>query len=304
MNNDQSTLERKSSFKISLRKGIKKVVIMLVVFILVFLLTLALLLFLYQRRMIYFPRRYESSYKQGLPPGTREIEYHTRSGKQVCFYIPPKNNPFSPPESVWIFFGGNGSLALDWLAYQDKFFPPTSGILLVDYPGYGLCEGKPKYKTIGESSDLAFHALAGHLNVEPESLEKNLNILGHSLGTATGLQFAKQHSVKKVILLAPFTSTLDMARRTVGWPLCHILIDRYDNIGVLEELVSRNPSPAIYIFHGDIDNIVPFSMGQKLAESHPGNVVFHPYKGVDHNFIIEASAKEIYQIMMDGDIEK
>lgn len=273
---------------------------MFIVFIAGFFLTVAFLLFIYQRRMIYFPRGYEPSYKQGLPSGAREIEYRTSSGKQVCFYIPPQNKSAQNPESVWIFFGGNASLALDWLDYKDKFFPPSSGILLVDYPGYGLCEGKPKYQTIGESGEAAFQALAAHLNVAPESLEKNLNILGHSLGAATGLQFAQRHPVNKVILLSPFSTLLEMARRKVGRPLCYVLLDRYDNSRVLDQLVSRNQPPVVHIFHGDADNVVPFSMGKKLAERYPGKVEFHPYKGVDHNFIIEAAAGDVYEIMIEG----
>jgi hypothetical protein len=275
--------------------------IMFIVFIAGFFITVAFLLFIYQRRMIYFPRGYEPAYKQGLPSAAREIEYRTSSGKQACFYIPPQNKHAQIPESVWIFFGGNASLALDWLDYKDKLFPPSSGILLVDYPGYGLCEGKPKYQTIGESSEAAFQALAAHLNVSPESLEKNLNILGHSLGAATGLQFAQRHPVKKAILLSPFSTLLEMARRTVGRPLCYVLLDRYDNSRVLDQLVSRNQPPVVHIFHGDADNVTPFSMGKKLAERYPGKVDFHPYKGVDHNFIIEAAAGDVYEIMIEGD---
>lgn len=275
---------------------------MFIVSVVGFFFTVALLLFIIQRRMIYFPRGYEPSYKQGLPSGAKEIEYHTSSGRQVCFYIPPRENPSQIPESVWVFFGGNASLALDWLVYQDRLFPPSSGVLLVDYPGYGLCRGKPKYETIGESSEAAFQALAVHLKVDLKSLEQNLNILGHSLGAASALQFAEKHPVKKAMLLSPFSTLLKMARRTVGWPLCHILLDRYDNASVLDQLVHRNPPPVIHIFHGDVDEVVPFSMGKKLAERYPGNVTFHPYKGVDHNFIIEVAAEEIYRIMNEGDI--
>jgi hypothetical protein len=42
-------------------------------------------------------------------------------------------------------------------------------------------------------------------------------------------------------------------------------------------------------------------MGKKLAERYPGKVDFHPYKGVDHNFIIEAAAGDVYEIMIEGD---
>ncbi|MBN1901898.1 alpha/beta fold hydrolase [Candidatus Sumerlaeota bacterium] len=304
MKNEPSVSDDRILPRSSLRKGVRRVAVMLVIIILGLFLAVAIFLFFYQRRMIYFPRRYEPSYKLGLPPEAIEIEYRASSGRQVCFYIPPKTNPSAPPQSLWIFFGGNASLALDWLVYQDTIFPPSLGILLVDYPGYGLCEGKPEYKTIGESSDAAFQTLAQYLKVEPKILEQDLNILGHSLGTAASLQFAEKHPVKKAILLAPFSSLLDMARQTVGWPLCHLLLDRYDNVRALGRIVSTNPYSVIHIFHGKADDMVPFSMGKNLADLYPDNVAFHPHEGVDHNFIIEAAADKIGEIMMRVDISK
>jgi pimeloyl-ACP methyl ester carboxylesterase len=264
--------------------------------------TLSVFLFFYQRKMIYFPRRYEPSYKMGLPPNTVELGYHTPSGNQVSFYIPPRTDPDEKLKTLWVFFGGNGALTLDWLLYLDQFPDKSSGVLLVEYPGYGLCQGRPSYNSIMENSDAAFQALARQLKKEPLELEKDLNVLGHSLGAATGLEFAARHPVKRIILLAPFTSMKDMARLAVGWPLCLLLRDPFDNTIVLDQLVTRAEPPQIHIFHGEADEVAPFRMGQSLAQRHPDKIAFHPYKGVDHNSIIDAAAKEIYNIMT-GKIE-
>jgi len=268
-----------------------------VLFFVGFFITISVFLFFYQRKMIYFPRRYEASYKMGLPHNTVELKYRTTSGNQVSFYIPPRTDKGEKPKTLWVFFGGNGSLALDWLLYLDQFPEKTSGVLLVEYPGYGLCEGHPSFQTITENSQAAFRALAQRLVMEPLELEKDLNVLGHSLGAATGLEFAAAHPVKKVILLSPFTSMKDMARRAVGWPLCLLLKDPFDNSEVLDHLCSRPEPPEIHILHGDADEVVPFRMGKSLAQRHPDKIVFHLYKGIDHNSIIDAAAKEIYNIM-------
>ncbi len=261
--------------------------------------TLAIFLFFYQRKMIYFPGRYEPSYKAGLPPDTVELEYSTAAGRMKSFYIPPRTEEKEKPKDLWVFFGGNAALALDWLLYLDRFPDKASGVLLVEYPGYGLCEGKPGYDSIRENSEAAFQSLARHLKMEPSELEKDLNVLGHSLGAATGLEFAAHHPVKKIILLAPFTSMMDMARRSVGWPLCLLLKDRFDNIAALDQIVSRADKPQIHIFHGDADEVVPFTMGQSLAGRHPDTIVFHPCKAVDHNSVIDVAAQEIYHIMSE-----
>jgi hypothetical protein len=50
--------------------------------------------------------------------------------------------PETIPHNVWIVFGGNGAAALDWIDLVRDFPDPCTGFLFVDYPGYGICEGK------------------------------------------------------------------------------------------------------------------------------------------------------------------
>ncbi len=142
---------------------------------------------------------------------------------------------------IWVMFGGNGALALDHIDFIDRFYntgtggsvsgsgsgnpPPNHSFLLVDYPSYGLCDGKPSPPAILEQSVNAFDALTRHLRwnnnkrrdtttsdekaadsssgsgsgsggaavvgrkwiVPPNT---RVNILGHSLGSAASLQFA------------------------------------------------------------------------------------------------------------------
>jgi len=259
--------------------------------------SLPVLLYIFQRRMIYFPRRYEPSYKIELPVGAVEIPYRTSAGEQVCFYIPPSVHPDKPPVRLWVLFGGNAALALDWLDFVDRYPDRHHGFLLIDYPGYGLCKGRATMKTIGESSEAAFSALGMHLGVKMDMLENDLGVMGHSLGAATALQFALRHPVRHVILASPFTSMMDMARRSVGRPLCYVLIDRFDNRARLNELILRPAPPAIHIFHGDADEVVPFKMGKELAENHKGKIVFHPYAGTDHNMILDTAESEMHRIM-------
>ncbi|MBI5154036.1 hypothetical protein HZA57_02265, partial [Candidatus Poribacteria bacterium] len=104
---------------------------------------LAAALFFYQRRMIYFPRPYEQTYKFGLPERLVEVGYETRDGHQVAFYLPPGAQPGQPPRRLWVMFHGNAATALDWLDIVEKIETPGVGFLLVDYPDYGLCQGNP-----------------------------------------------------------------------------------------------------------------------------------------------------------------
>ena len=99
--------------------------------------------------------------------------------------------------------------------------------------------------------------------------------------------------MKRIVIVSPFTSLYDMARLTFGWPLCHLLIDRFDNRARLAELAARKPRPAVTIIHGDTDNIVPVTMGRELAGLYPDWIHYIELVGGDHNFILTSAEHQI-----------
>jgi pimeloyl-ACP methyl ester carboxylesterase len=253
-----------------------------------------------QRKLIYMPCGYEPTYQRDLPAGTVELTFETSSGKQTAFYVPSGGVAVAtPPETLWVCFNGNAARALDWLDTVERVQTPGVGFLLVDYPGYGVSEGHPTRRSIAEASDAALLTLAQHYRMDLPDLESRTNLLAFSIGTGTGLDFAARHPVRRVILLAPFTSLIDMARRTVGWPLCHLLLDRYDNAARLNELAARNPRPTVTLFHGQADEIIPFEMGKTLAVQHPDLIVFHPIRNVDHNSLPDAIDRQLQELLKE-----
>lgn len=256
------------------------------------------IIFFYQRRMIYYPKKYPKNYNILLPKKALTLQFMTNDGAQTCFYLPPDNNPDKPPDKLWVLFNGNASLALDWLDYFSDFHDARIGMLLIEYPGYGVCEGSPSLNGISANSEEALIALANRLNAKTDDLERDMNVLGFSLGTAAGLQFAAKHNVRLIILAAPFTSMLDMARLSVGKLLSHLLVDRYDNRTRINELIARKNPPHIFIFHGDKDNVVPFVMGKELAELSADKITFKAIHDADHATVFDIVKKDVIDIMM------
>jgi pimeloyl-ACP methyl ester carboxylesterase len=182
-----------------------------------------------------------------------------------------------------VVFSGNASVALDWLDFVEAAKDRATAFLLVDYPGYGLCEGKPSRQSIAEASESALTALAAGLKCAVPDLEKNLRVLGFSIGAAAGMEFAVRHPPRRVLLVSPFTSLKDMARIAVGRVLSNVAVDRFDNRARLDELAALPQPPKVVILHGTADDIVPFSMGRELAERQPKIAEFRPVQCADHN---------------------
>jgi pimeloyl-ACP methyl ester carboxylesterase len=224
------------------------------------------------------------------------LAYSTSQGRQTAFYLPPRNLPL---RRLWVLFPGNGSLALDWLNFLDPPPDPRDGFLLIDYPGYGDCQGFASPDHIQESAEAAFGSLAQSLHTEPGVLEAKLNLLCLSIGCATGLNFAVRHPVDRIILVAPFTTLRQMARRVVGWPLCYLLMHNFDNGDRLTELAARANPPRVTIFHGDADQTIPMAMGRQLAGLHPGMITFHAVPGAGHNTVLFNARSQISAIMRE-----
>jgi pimeloyl-ACP methyl ester carboxylesterase len=237
-----------------------------------------LLLYLLQDRMIYHPRHYAAG---ALPRSYEALRYRTAEGEQTAY----ARLPAAPAHAIWVLFGGNGALALEWSDVVEAARRDGEIYLLIDYPGYGACEGAPSPRTIGESSEAALAALAARLGETVSALEPRLRVLGHSLGAAAALQFAARHAVERVVLLSPFTSLRDMARRAVGWPLCWLLRGNFDNRARVRELAARSQPPRLAIIHGDEDQVIPCAMGRELAALMPG-AAFTEVRGAGHNDVV------------------
>jgi pimeloyl-ACP methyl ester carboxylesterase len=259
-------------------------------------LAVVFLLLFFQNRLIYHPRRYTVDAATRYP-SVVPLSYTTAQGRQQAFYLPPRLPPADPPSRLWVIFPGNGSLALDWVNFLDPPPDPRAGFLLIDYPGYGNCQGSPSPASIQASAEAAFACLAQSLPTQPSVLEQNVNLLCHSIGCATGLNFAVRHPVNRILLLAPFTSLRDMAQRTVGWPLCWLLLHNFDNRLRLRELAARRHPPRVLILHGDDDRLVPVSMGRQLASMFPGMITFQDVPGADHNTILYETRSQVFAAM-------
>lgn len=245
-------------------------------------------LWFFQSAMIYLPRRYEPEELQGRPRLT-QIPFTTDQGSQTAFYVAPATQ--GPPTVVWMFCAGNADRAISWANFGATLPDPTHAALLVDYPGYGACEGTPTPATILANTRAAVAALAQHLDLP--DLKARMAVYGHSLGAAAVLQYAAVEGAQRVVLIAPFTTMMAMARRKVGWPLCLLLRHPFDNEACVRVL--RERGTPVLVVHGSNDQVIPVAMGRRLADLAGGTFIEVP--GADHVEIADEAETEVYAFM-------
>ncbi|MGB6650249.1 MAG: alpha/beta hydrolase [Bacteroidota bacterium] len=257
---------------------------------------IVLLLYAFQHSLIYRARSYAAT---DLPAGVEEIRYHTTDGEQVAFLVPPRDPAPGPPERLWVAFGGNASLALDWMDFVSRYPDQRAAFLLVDYPGFGKCEGKASPRSIRESSEKLLEQYHARLTSRGAEGLPPLHLLGHSLGAAAALQIAARRDVSRLVLLAPFTTLRAMARKAVGDPLSRLLRHDYDNVARLKEIVASPSPPLVVIIHGRRDEVIPVEMGRRLATEFPSLIRYVELAGADHNSLLLLNEAEVTRAMTE-----
>jgi pimeloyl-ACP methyl ester carboxylesterase len=253
------------------------------------------LIYFKQHSMVYHPRPYGAGCAQALPANGEEISYTLPFGKQTAFYISPRSSGRSPVR-LWVAFCGNGSLALDWTTILAGYPNSHDAFLLVDYPGYGKCEGYATIASMRASSDAALKTLTKRLALSEEEMESRLCTIGHSLGSAVAIDFGSRHRVQRVVAIAPFTTLREEAARIITGPLSHLLIESYDNRAGITEIRKRNPEAKIAIFHGTNDEVIPVRMGRDLAQTFPF-IDFFSVEGATHVTVLSDAHDQIIRWM-------
>lgn len=242
-----------------------------------------------QHKMIYMPRAYEAATVQHVD--ARPLVYETGQGKQTA-WIHPKAATGSQG-IVWLVFGGNGTVALDWVGFFDSPTLKQDTYVLVDYPGYGSSEGSPTPGRIKESVQKLVPTLAAELKTTEAELHPRLRVFGHSLGCSAALMAMEEHHIKKGVILAPYTSMKDMARHVLGWPLCEILHHRFDNVATLKRL-QKEGGYLVVARHGTEDEVIPVAMGRKLGELFPDVVKYEDIAGARHNDVLNTDTAKVH----------
>jgi len=207
-------------------------------------------------RSMIFPASQASFPKPGEGEGWSVVSYEAAGGIRLAgaFFPPP-----SPERPVLLYFHGNAEAAAHNLPLADALRASGLGVFLAEYRGYGGLGGSPSEEGLYADAEAALAEL-GRLGVP----SGRVVLVGRSLGSGVAVELGTRHRVAAVVLVSAYTSIVDMGR-TVAGPLAPFFVrDRFDSLSK----IGRVPAPVVLV-HGTRDDVVPVSMGRRLAAARP-----------------------------------
>jgi pimeloyl-ACP methyl ester carboxylesterase len=203
---------------------------------------LCLVLFIFQRQMIYFPTSEVSV--EGVPhivldSGEARIKVWTLNPHQA---------------RAIIYFGGNAeNVAYNVDDFRQMF--PEHTVYLVNYRGYGGSSGSPNESALYADAVLAYdHFSKAHTSVA---------VMGRSVGSAVATYLASERDVRKLLLITPFDSAVSVGKRLYPFfPIGLILQDKLDS----KSRAGRIGAKTMIVATKD-DEIIPYAHTTALAEA-------------------------------------
>jgi|SRR3989344_249866 len=213
-------------------------------FFVFFLIVSGTLLSYFQERLIYFPGSQDFSACAPFRNAEKRVQDGTR------FYF--KNNG---PRLAIIYHGNAGSACdRDFLAY----LVGLSGYsyIVPEYTGYSNDSRKPSHEAIKRD-------VRHIIDFLQEYGDKEVAIIGESIGTGVAAYHASLLSPDKIILLSPFTNLVEVARHHYWYYPVRLLVDNaFDNTANLAQYRGH-----ILILQGEEDDIILPRLGEELFTS-------------------------------------
>jgi fermentation-respiration switch protein FrsA (DUF1100 family) len=193
-------------------------------------------------------------------------------------------------KKVVAYFHGNGEDLADSIPMISLLRSLGMGVLAVEYPGYGVAGGRPSELGAYAAAESALSWLRTDREIGPERVV----LLGQSLGSGVACEMAKRGLGARMVLISPFTSIAAMARRVFPLlPFPGVFVrHRFDT-----ESKAAGIALPVLIIHGTEDDVVPFSMGERLARVFP-QAQFVAVSGGQHNDLLSMHAIPMRQALL------
>jgi len=259
-------------------------IIAAVIAISLYLIVLALL-YVYQRRVMYFPPKvYLTPAAVGLEALERDFTNGDRQGVQgvTAWWIPPQDN-----KPVIMFFHGNASAVYSNQDIYRDLSEAGFGVWGVGYVGYpsNVKSESPTQAAIIKQAEMQYDYVVKEAGILPDRIV----FYGTSLGAAVAAQLAARRK-------PAMNSMTDMAGLHAPFiPVSLLMKDSYQSNLALGGL----NVPLVWM-HGTADGVVPFAQGKRLYEGYDGPKTAKVFEGGLHTNLWGLGGREFIISMLEA----
>ena len=232
---------------------------------------LPLVMYFLQERLIFYPQPLPDARREAIARRSADIEslfIEAADGTRLHAWR-VKAAPGAP---LVLYFGGNAE-EVSWMLDEVGRRAPGVGWLLTDYRGYGASAGSPS------EAALVSDALAWYDFSDKKLQPRSVYAFGRSLGSGVAVQLAAERPIAGVILVAPFDSLVEVAKRHYPFlPVSWLLKHRFDSLSRAPRL--RVPLLCLVATR---DRVIPAEHAKRLYDAWGGPKRWVALEGADHN---------------------
>lgn len=232
--------------------------------------------------MIFHPVRGVAITPEQLGIEGEEVFIETEDGVKIHgFYLPAPG-----AKRALLFLHGNAGNASHRLPNAADLVRLECNVLLLDYRGYGLSEGR------ATEAGVYADARAGlrHLIEQRSFPENRIIVFGRSLGGAVAVDLVQERELAGVILESTFSSIADVVSNGPGGAWLGALAgQRFESASK----IGRVRAPLLH-FHGDRDEVIRYELGRRLFEEAPEPKTFETIHGAGHNDLTQVGGRPYF----------
>ncbi|QDQ27036.1 lysophospholipase [Chitinimonas arctica] len=222
---------------------------------------LCLVLYIFQRSLMYFPQ------PRADVPGTEVIKLNSGDADLNITTSQRVNS------DAVLYFGGNAEDVSLSVADLVAAFPHKA-IYALHYRSYGGSSGKPSEKSLVKDGLFLFD--------EIKNKHANITVIGRSLGSGVAIQVASQRKLARLVLVTPYDSVQNIAANQFPiFPVRMLLQDKFESLEFAKKL-----SVPTLIIAAENDEVIPLKNTKVLLSSFPREIVqFAVLPRTGHNSI-------------------
>jgi fermentation-respiration switch protein FrsA (DUF1100 family) len=243
-------------------------------------------MYVFQRDLQYFPTRRDPAPEAMGLTGVERVTLATPDGESLVLWF----SPAAEGRPTILFLHGNGGEVADradrFAFYQARGY----GVAFLSWRGYGGSTGSPSETGLLTDAKAAYDHLRGK-GVAAESIV----LVGESLGTGPAVQLAAANPVGAMVLEAPYSAAVDIARAAYPWlPVGLLMKDQFrsrDHIAAV-----RAP---LLVLHGEEDRVIPPGFGRRLFDAARDPKTFLSLGPVGHEALFSPATWEAEAAFID-----